>query len=53
VAHIKLKVSASGLLSDTAETYLQVGETGRVSFTLTSVGDVDDVVGCGSEKLNK
>ena len=45
----KVKVSASGLLSDTAETYLQVGETGRVSFTLTAVGDVDDVVVVGQK----
>ena len=45
----KVKVSATGLLSDTAETYLQVGETGRVSFTLTAVGDVDDVVVVGQK----
>ena len=45
----KVKVSASGLLSDTAETYLQVGETGRVSFVLTAVGDVDDVVVVGQK----
>ena len=40
----KIKVSANGLLPDSVETYLQVGETGRVSFSLVSVGDVDDVV---------
>ena len=45
----KIKASANGLLSDSVETYLQVGETGRVSFSLVSVGDVDDVVVVGQK----
>ena len=45
----KVKVSADGLLSDTASASLVVGETARISFSLSSVGDVDDVVVVGQK----
>jgi len=45
----KVKVSADGLLSDTASASLVVGETAKISFSLSSVGDVDDVVVVGQK----
>ena len=45
----KVKVSADGLLSDTASASLVVGETARITFSLSSVGDVDDVVVVGQK----
>ena len=43
----KIVVTADGLLSDTVSANLVVGETARVSFALTSVDSVDDVVVVG------